>query len=209
MPGVTGSAATGQAAGLAGLVISYARQQGVNMEPNEVKQLITNTAFDIDQPDTAGLGTPDPAHPGWDQHFGYGLPDLGLALERINHGKYNPEALITSPQWFTPLNVSQQETVGIDARISAPRAAGYTYKLQWAPGIEPAESDFVTVDTQTRATPTDRRASAASRRRVPSRCCASGPERCDAYDRRRRCRPGKRPTFDGRYAGISRRAGLP
>ena len=155
MPGVTGSAATGQAAGLAGLVISYARQRGVNLEPNEVKQLITNTAFDIDQPDTAGLGTPDPAHPGWDQHFGYGLPDLGLALERIDQGKYNPEALITSPQWFAPLNVSQREEVEIKARISAPRAAGYTYRLQWAPGIEPAESDFHEITTDTRTTPTD------------------------------------------------------
>jgi hypothetical protein len=155
MPGVTGSAATGQAAGLAGLVISYARQQGVHMEPNEVKQLVTNTAFDVDQPDTVGLGTPDPAHPGWDQHFGYGLPDLGLALERINQGKYNPEALITSPQWFAPLNANQRDTVDISGRISAPRAAGYTYKLQWAPGIEPAESDFQDVLTNTRTTPTD------------------------------------------------------
>jgi hypothetical protein len=155
MPGVTGSAATGQAAGVAGLVISYARQRGIQLEPNEVKQLLTMTAFDVDAPDTVGLGTPDPAHPGWDQHFGYGLPDLGLALERINQQKLNPEALITSPQWFKPLNSSQQETVDISARISAPRAAGYTYKLQWAPGIEPAESDFQDVTTNTRTTPTD------------------------------------------------------
>jgi hypothetical protein len=155
MPGVTGSQATGQAAGASGLVISYARQKGVQLEPNEVKQLLTMTAFDIDAPDTVGLGTPDPAHPGWDQHFGYGLPDLGLALERIDQSKYNPEALITSPQWFAPLNASQQDEVDIKARISAPRAAGYTYKLQWAPGIEPAESDFHDVTTVTRTTPTD------------------------------------------------------
>jgi Subtilase family/FG-GAP-like repeat len=155
MPGVTGSQATGQASGAAGLVISYARQKGIQLEPNEVKQLLTMTAFDIDTADTAGLGTPDPAHPGWDQHFGYGLPDLGLALERIDQAKYNPEALITSPQWFKPLNSSQQEIVDIKARISAPRAAGYTYKLQWAPGIEPAESDFQDITTNTRTTPTD------------------------------------------------------
>jgi hypothetical protein len=155
MPAVTGSVATGQASGAAGLVISYARSKGITLEPNEVKQLLTMTAFDVDQPDTAGIGTPDPAHPGWDQHFGYGLADLGLALERIDQSKLNPEALITSPQWFSPLNRSQQEDVEIDARVSAPRAAGYTYKLQWAPGIEPAESDFQDVNTQTRTTPTD------------------------------------------------------
>ena len=40
MPAVTGSAATGQASGAAGLAISYARQQGVQLDPNEVKQLL-------------------------------------------------------------------------------------------------------------------------------------------------------------------------
>ena len=38
MPAVTGSQATGQASGAAGLVISYARQKGVQLQPNEVKQ---------------------------------------------------------------------------------------------------------------------------------------------------------------------------
>jgi hypothetical protein len=155
MPGVTGSQATGQASGAAGLLESYARAKGTPLEPNEVKQLLTMTAFDVDAPDTAGIGTPDPAQPGWDQHFGYGLPDLGLAMERIDEGKLPPQALITSPQWFAPLNVSQQDLVEIDGRISARHAAGYTYKLQWAPGIEPLESDFVDVDTKTRTSPTD------------------------------------------------------
>ena len=149
MPAVTGSAATGQAAGAAGLVKSFARQEGIELAPNEVKQILTGTAFDVEQPDTAGLGVPDPAQPGWDQHFGYGLPDLGLALERIGEGKIPPQALITSPEWFEPLNVNQEEVVDIEARLAA-RAAGYTYRLQWAPGIEPAEGDFREVNVQTR-----------------------------------------------------------
>jgi hypothetical protein len=155
MPAVTGSEATGQASGAAGLVISFARQHAIALQPNEVKQLLTMTAFDIDAPDTVGLGTPDPAHTGWDQHFGYGLPDLGLALEAISDGDLRPQALITSPQWFAPLNVSQRNSVQIRARISADYAAGYTYRLQWAPGIEPAESDFQEIDVQTKTSPTD------------------------------------------------------
>ena len=102
---------------------------------------------------TAGTGVPDPAQVGWDQHFGYGRPDLGLALERIDQGKIPPQALITSPEWFEPLNASQQEIVDIEANLSADRAAGYTYKLQWAPGIEPQEGDFLDVNTQTRTSP--------------------------------------------------------
>jgi uncharacterized repeat protein (TIGR01451 family) len=142
MPAVTGSAATGQASGAVGLIASFAREKGAPLEPNEIKQLITMTAEDVVEENTGGLGTPDPAHPGWDQHFGYGKPDLGLALERIKEGKIPPEALITSPEWFVPFNVDRQQTLQISGRLSARRAPGYTWKLQWAPGIEPAESEF-------------------------------------------------------------------
>src|SRR5205823_1330009 len=38
MPATTGSQATGQAAGAAGLVASYGRQQGMRLAPNEIKQ---------------------------------------------------------------------------------------------------------------------------------------------------------------------------
>ena len=87
MPAVTGSQATGQAAGAAGLIASYARAEGFELAPNEIKQLFTGTAEDVVAENTAGSGVPDPAQPGWDQHFGYGRPDLGLALERIGEGK--------------------------------------------------------------------------------------------------------------------------
>jgi hypothetical protein len=141
MPAVTGSQATGQASGAAGLLASYALQQGKTLEPNEIKQLLTLTAQDVVAENTVGLGVPDPAQPGWDQHFGYGLPDLGLALERIAQNKIPPQALIDSPEWFAPLNVSQKQSVGINARLSA-RTGSYAWKLQWAPGIEPQEADF-------------------------------------------------------------------
>jgi hypothetical protein len=141
MPAVTGSQATGQASGAAGLVASYALQKGITLHPNEIKQLLTLTAQDVVPENTVGVGVPDPSQPGWDQHFGYGLPDLGLALERIAQNKIPPQALIDSPQWFAPLNVSQTKSVAIKARLSS-RTGGYTWKLQWAPGIEPADADF-------------------------------------------------------------------
>src|SRR4051812_42602720 len=148
MPAVTGSQATGQASGAAGLVASYALQKGIKLEPNEIKQLLTMTAQDVVPENTVGLGVPDPSQPGWDQHFGYGLPDLGLALERIAQNKIPPQVLITAPDWFAPLNVAQRQSVDIDADLSA-RTGGFTWKLQWAPGIEPAEADFKNVATGT------------------------------------------------------------
>ena len=91
------------------------------------------TAEDVVAQNTTGVGVPDPAQVGWDQHFGYGRPDLGLALERIDEGKIPPQALITGPDWFRPLNLARQTSVQISGRLSAKRAPGYTWKLQWAP----------------------------------------------------------------------------
>jgi len=149
MPATTGSEATGQASGAAGLLMSYGRQRsaadplfGPPLDPNEVKQILTLSAEDVVPENTVGVGVPDPAQVGWDQHFGYGRPDLGLAMEWIRDRKIPPQALITSPDWFAPLNVAQQSTVAIRGRLSAQRAPAYTWRLQWAPGIEPCEAEF-------------------------------------------------------------------
>ena len=141
MPAVTGSQATGQAAGAAGLIESYGRAEGLELAPNEIKQLFTQTAEDVVAENTTGSGVPDPAQPGWDQHFGYGRPDLGLALERIGEGKIPPQALITSPDWFAPFRIGDQAAVSVGGRVSA-RTGPLTYRLEWAPGAEPAESEF-------------------------------------------------------------------
>jgi Subtilase family/Bacterial Ig domain len=152
MPATSGSEGTGQASGAAGLLMSYGRQRsaadplfGPPLEPNEVKQILTLSAEDVVPENTVGVGVPDPAQVGWDQHFGYGRPDLGLAMEWIRDRKIPPQALITSPDWFQPLNADDVDTVAIGGRVSADRAAAYTWKLQWAPGIEPCESEFVDV----------------------------------------------------------------
>ncbi len=141
MPAVTGSAATGQASGAAGLIASYGLQKGFTLQPNEIKQLFTMTAEDVVAENTQGVGLADPAQPGWDQHFGYGKPDLGLALERIAQGRIPPQALITSPDWFSPFPLERGDSVSIGGRLSA-RTGPFTYRLQWAPGAEPKESEF-------------------------------------------------------------------
>jgi hypothetical protein len=156
MPATTGSQATGQASGAAGLLQSYAHKLGKRLAPNEIKQLLTLTAQDIVPENTGGTGTPDPALHGWDQHFGYGLPDLGLALERIAANKIPPQALIDSPKWFAPLNVAQQKSVGISAMLRA-RTGGYKWTLQWAPGIEPAEGEFRKLASGSESGPRDSR----------------------------------------------------
>ena len=57
-------------------------------QPNEIKQLLTMTAEDVVRREhRRHSARPIPAQSGWDQHFGYGKPDLGLAMERIAPGQ--------------------------------------------------------------------------------------------------------------------------
>ena len=78
------------------------------------------TAEDVVAENTAGIGVPDPAQVGWDQHFGYGRPDLGprAGADRRQGEPIPPQALITSPDWFAPLNARRSRRTVDD------RAAG-------------------------------------------------------------------------------------
>ena len=100
MPAVTGSQATGQAAGAAGLVAPTGARRPAARRSSRTRSSSCSrmTAEDVVPQNTTGTGVPDPAQVGWDQHFGYGRPDLGLALERIDQGKIPPQALITGPR---------------------------------------------------------------------------------------------------------------
>ena len=155
MPAVTGSQATGQASGAAGLIVAFARQQGTPLEPNEVKQLLTLTAEDVVPENTLGAGVPDPARKGWDRHFGYGRPDLGLALERIAEKELPPQAFLTSPSWFTPFALERGSRVEVRGRLKARFADSFSYKLEWAPGAEPAEAEFRTAGEGSSRAPID------------------------------------------------------
>src|SRR5207253_10710581 len=145
MKGDTGSVCTGQAAGAAGLLMSYAKQRGTPLTSNEVKQILTLTADDVLPGDTGGTGAPDPSQAGWDQHYGYGRVNLRAALERLGvpalgiAAKIPPEATLERPAWFQVLDPDQSPTVPIVGTASADRGAGtaLTWTLEFGIGIEP------------------------------------------------------------------------
>jgi hypothetical protein len=147
MMGDTGSQATGQASGAAGLVVSrgleLASQTGGRLTANEIKQILTGTAEDVLPENTVGSGIPDPAQPGWDQHFGYGRVNLAAAVNRIGAGKIPPEAGIESPAWFAPLDPVTTPLVPISGYVSARRATSYVYQLEYAMGLEPLDAAFI------------------------------------------------------------------
>ncbi len=150
--GSTGSVNTGQSAGVAGLLESYARQRytgtrfPAGVSGNETRQLLTMTAEDVLPQNTGSVGLPDKANPGWDPHFGYGRVDLAAAMQRIKDGRIPPEAQINSPDWFTPINVDRVGAGGVPVTGygAAPHsAAGVgSWQLDYACGQDAPDSSF-------------------------------------------------------------------
>lgn len=145
--GTTGSIATGQAGGGAALIasrgIQMAEQIGGRLTTGEIKQILTLTAEDVLPENVVGIGLSDPAQAGWDEHFGYGRADLGKAVQSIQPGRIPPEALIQSPAWWAILDpVNQEDGVTIHGLANARRSTGCEFRLEYALGIEPANTAF-------------------------------------------------------------------
>jgi len=151
MMGDTGSFATGQAAGAAGLVVSRGLEQadaiGGPLTSNEVKQILTTTAEDVVPGNTRGIGAPDFSQTGWDRHFGYGRVNLGAAIRQVAPDTIPPQALIEDPAWWAMLDPKDTDSVPIHGLAAAHRASGCTYELQWATGNEPSNDDFRSFDS--------------------------------------------------------------
>lgn len=155
------SAATGHSSGIAGLIYSAAIARNLTpmLSAEEARQLFIQTTDDINIPESLP-GHPNydsnlyPSLPGWDQRFGYGRTNARRALEWIRDGKIPPEVDITSPRWFSVWYPDREATrrVRIEGRIAARRAPRFDYVIEWAPGIEPADSAWQVLRRETNVT---------------------------------------------------------
>ncbi|HUI24681.1 MAG TPA: FG-GAP-like repeat-containing protein [Candidatus Kryptonia bacterium] len=185
------SEATGKSSGIAGLIVSaaldavdqgtlssYRRDDGTlapfPLSADEIKQLLTQTADDINFDARTDVTPPEPRNyatkspfpgvlhserfhsiAGFDQYFGYGRVNANRAVRAVAAGQIPPEVSIESPAWFETIDPVATPTLSISGRVAMNRVtsnpasgvslAGYT--VQVAPGVQPAESDFVTVVT--------------------------------------------------------------
>lgn len=158
------SEATGLGSGMAGLVVSAAKNArdlgllapypgggGWVLSAGEIKQVMAQTADDIDLSghyETSGLPVETrrfPSHAGWDMIFGYGRVNADSMVTAVMNGAIPPEADIKTPRWFEIIDPAQQETLAITGRVAAVRAAGYRFALQVAPGVQPSDANFRTV----------------------------------------------------------------
>jgi Subtilase family/FG-GAP-like repeat len=142
------SEATGKTSGVSGLLYSYAAELGLTpgITAEEVMQLQKMTADTINVPQSrtdAGAALYYQSLPNFSQRFGYGRTNVASALAALGSGLIPPEVDIVAPLWFESLYANQGSgSVPLMGRITAARATSYDYTVEWAPGVEPFDSDF-------------------------------------------------------------------
>ena len=146
------SGATGHLGGVLSLIVSYAKDLGIKLTANEIKQLVTLNADDVNkEPDPIWF----PSQPGWDQYFGYGRTNVYKALLKLANREIPPEADIVEPRWYQLID-PENGVVYITGYANARFAQSYHYELEIAYGAEPREEEFkVIYRSDTKTSPTN------------------------------------------------------
>jgi Subtilase family./FG-GAP repeat. len=139
------SEATGIMSGVAGLLVSEARDRGLTLSTNEILQLARSSADDIDfsTPNAvdpandflSGSTVRYPSTAGWDATHGYGRLNAYELVKRVRDAQIPPEADLTGPKWFSVLPATG--VIPIKGHVAAPRAPGFSYRVEWAAGLQP------------------------------------------------------------------------
>ncbi len=148
------SRAVSVVAGMGGLI--HAAAMGADgVEPldpplsgNEAYQIITRSADDLDVWESYGDGADEtrwPMRPGWDAFSGYGRVNARAAVDMVLERRIPPEADITEPDWFVTVDPERTSSYEVHGTMAARRASSYTWTLEVAPGLEPAEEDWIEV----------------------------------------------------------------
>ncbi|MCZ7584946.1 MAG: S8 family serine peptidase [Deltaproteobacteria bacterium] len=157
------SEATNNTSGVAALIVSRARDVGIEPSANELKQLMTISADDIyercvslvEGPSMGGV-----CRKGWDQHFGYGRLNAKRAFDMLGYPEEGidpavpPEARITDPIWWRTYDPSVTPTVDVFGQMSS-RAGSYRWELQGALGVQPFNGDFRVLASGDESSPVD------------------------------------------------------
>ena len=147
-----------------GTLTPYPRDDGslapFPLSPEEIKQILTLTTDDINfdarsepaepQNYSTTIAVPGIAGSerfrsiaGFDQYFGYGRLNADTAVLRVASGQIPPEASLATPDWFAVVDPEATPSLAVRGRVAANRATFFSYTLEAAPGVQPAEGDFV------------------------------------------------------------------
>jgi hypothetical protein len=137
------SGATSRLAGVAGLVASAARDEGIgDLHTEEVYQLLRATADDLDnrEPDWGNLRYP--AKRGFDQLYGYGRANAYGAVTAVIERRIPPIVDLHDPRWFAVVSPSREPVMNVSGTIRLPRTSRARYELEYALGVEPEDDDY-------------------------------------------------------------------
>ena len=141
------SESTGNTVGLLGGLLSRARDVGIELHGEELRQLLNGTADDIASSCISLTGST--CQPGYDAHFGYGRPNGRKAMAALGDpgagkpARIPPAVEIDAPGWFDIVDPSVQPTLEVRGTIGA-RGRSFEYQLEAAAGVEPRDEQFRT-----------------------------------------------------------------
>ena len=140
------SGSTARLAGVAGLIVSAARDAGVGpLAAEEVYQVLRMTADDLDNTSPNWGSLRFRALSGFDATFGYGRVNALQAVLAVKAGRIPPIADLGTPDWFEIVSPAATPRLRVTGTIRVPRADQATYALEYALGVEPREDEFTLV----------------------------------------------------------------
>ena len=154
--GGTTSEDTPTVGGSMALVLSWGRDaaaRGLIAKPltgPEAVQVVRATASPVDDPSLNW-----PGKPGFNLQYGYGRPNLLKADQAVAANHIPPVAWLDRPEWYSVYDPTTTSSVPIAGHVEAPRSSSYSWALQYAPGPEPADSDWHTISSGSGSAPRD------------------------------------------------------
>ncbi len=151
-PNEDGSTSTGtpSMAGVAAMVASAGLDAADSHEiegalnANEVEQVVHSTASPINFTPCSGCF---PGLPGaeFNIQYGYGRPNVFLAMQAVRNGKIPPTADINSPNWYDEVDPTVAKSLPVEITVGAQRARSFTWQLQFGLGPQPLDNAFTTI----------------------------------------------------------------
>jgi hypothetical protein len=138
----SGACATGAVAnitGMVGLIQSAALEAtGAPLSAGEVRQLINQTADDINLPEAdRAISRAYPSAEGWDGFFGYGRVNAYRAVSAVAEGAIPPWISLDGPLWFDLLDPRDTPVLELRGTVHAARSASFTYEVEVGYGDDP------------------------------------------------------------------------
>lgn len=149
--------------GVMALVLADGRALTPALTGPEAVQLVRATSSPITDPTLSWPGSPGD----WNLQYGYGRPNVLKAMQAIAARSVPPVGWIDSPDWFSLYDPTTTSSVPISGHVEANRSSGYSWRLEYGLGPQPAGDAWHTISTGAGRQPFDGRLGTLDLSRIP------------------------------------------